>query len=458
MRRKIRIKPIIISIVIIGLIILTMYLFFRTDFFRTKRSAFMRYFQNTPEALNVFETNEFKDYNEEKKTKPYIRKADIQIQSSSNVADTNILDKVKMNIVQKVNAEEDKANVEASVSHDGNKLFEMSGIKDQEEYGLYSNEIAKTYICVRNEDLKRIVNDSNLQISLPNTIQIYDFDDIVETTDVEKDKIKECLDIMKNDVSQSAYTKDSKKIKINDKKYNTKCYTLNLSKEESANLQIDLLNKIMNDSFLMDYITSKAKLLNADEEYTNINSLKDIMNKRIKALSKNKNEAEELKITVYENKQKNIRTEVDYGNNSIAITHLKEDEGEFSSLKINNKTYSILKENGKYTISYNSKEDIEKNIKIEYSQEGSLENNDIKNKMVITQSEGIKSITYLYNDSVEFSNDIGKLNGFDNVARVTLNDYNDEEIKNFAEALKSKINSVYISKGASIGINLDPIF
>ena len=107
-------------------------------------------------------------------------------------------------------------------------------------------------------------------------------------------------------------------------------------------------------------------------------------------------------------------------------------------MKINNKTYSILKENGKYTISYNSKEDIEKNIKIEYSQEGSLENNDIKNKMVITQSEGIKSITYLYNDSVEFSNDIGKLNGFDNVARVTLNDYNDEEIKNFAEALKSK--------------------
>ena len=39
-----------------------------------------------------------------------------------------------------------------------------------------------------------------------------------------------------------------------------------------------------------------------------------------------------------------------------------------------------------------------------------------------------------------------------------LNNYPVEQIEPFIKQLKEKINQVYISKGASIGINLDPIF
>lgn len=65
---------------------------------------------------------------------------------------------------------------------------------------------------------------------------------------------------------------------------------------------------------------------------------------------------------------------------------------------------------------------------------------------------------YVYSDSVTFAEEIGKIQDFGTTDNIVLNDYDDEEIKAFAESLKKKINDVYVKKGASIGINLDPLF
>jgi hypothetical protein len=82
--------------------------------------------------------------------------------------------------------------------------------------------------------------------------------------------------------------------------------------------------------------------MNFNEEYTTINSLNDIIKKRIGELQSKPDTAGDLKINVFEYKQKNIRTEIKNGENTIQIDHLKEDNIETSSIKINNKMYIIL--------------------------------------------------------------------------------------------------------------------
>ena len=78
--------------------------------------------------------------------------------------------------------------------------------------------------------------------------------------------------------------------------------------------------------------------------------------------------------------------------------------------------------------------------------------------MTIKRKTGIKKITYLYNDEIDFTKDIGQIKDFEGFTTVKLNDMQDSELTTFIKLLKNRINDVYVSKGASIGINLDPIF
>ena len=127
---------------------------------------------------------------------------------------------------------------------------------------------------------------------------------------------------------------------------------------------------------------------------------------------------------------------------------------------MNKDRYSIEYDGNKYYFEHEntSEENFTKKIRIEYSQSGSVESNDIKNNMVIIKNDGAKSITYAYSDTVNFTKDIGKIDDFGTNKVIVLNDYSDDDLKSFFELLRKKINDVYVKKGSLIGINLDPIF
>lgn len=460
MRRKLNIKLIIILSLILILLIVGIVLYFTTDFFRTKRSAFFRYFNNTTDVLNILEKDQYKEYRERKQITPYIRNGEITIQNSSNIADSGILDKIKFNILEKTDSKNQKSNIDVSIKKDSNQLEKITGIRDKDIYGLFCEDVTNTFICVKNFDLKRIANDIGINNSVvPNELANINIDKIVEISNNERKHLLECTNILNTSVPDTSYNKDGKKrIKINDKSYTTTAYTLSLDEPENANVQIELLEKISRDSILMDFFASKFMLVGLDEKYTKINSLNEAMKTKIEQLRKSPSEAGKLSITVFEYKQKNIRTEIKIGNNTIVIDHITDDNIETSSIKINDTLYQLQYNGNNYSITYQDGANNDKKIKIDYNQEGKIENNDIKNYLTINLSEGIKNITYSYNDKVEFVSNGTKISGFEEKGNVILNDYNDEEIKSFIQNLKEKINSVYVTKGASIGINLDPLF
>ena len=461
-KRKIR----LILFLILILIIVVLVLFFNTDIFRTKRSAFLRYFNQTSDALDVLSTDKFDEYNEKKENSSFIRNAQATIQSSNNVANSDILDKIKFNITEKRDDNNEKCELNFTINNKSDILENITAVKDKELLGIYCEDIANGYITIKNNDIKRIANDFGIENTLivPNVIRNIKIKTLLETSKLEKKHLEKISEIIKNDVPNTAYIKDGqKKVTVNGVTYTSNVYRLTLNATDNTKLQIAILQYISKDSILMDYITSKFKLLGFDEQYTSINALNKLMNEKIDELNKNPEAAKELEIIIYGNKQKNLRMEISnlFGK-KVEVEHKDEDNVEYSSISIDGNKYSLENNKDTYTFKYEDANDSKfgKKLSVEFNQTGSASENDIKNSATINYQSGIKSITYKYNDTVNFTDDIGKVTSInsDDTSKIILNDYSDEDLKSFFKTLKEKINDVYAKKGASIGINLDKIF
>ena len=454
---KMKIIIILISIIIIAIILAI--LFFFTDVFRTKKGAFYRYIKMTESGLQVLNITEFDEYKNIKQTMPYIRKAEMIVKTSSNIADSSIMDKLKLNMESKVNNDTEKANSNITIKSNNTELFNVTFAKDKKNYAFYSPQISTAFIGIKNENLREISKAIVGDVYVPDEIMEIKMDKLLEVTDIEKKHIEEYYNLLKNNTPDTTYSKGTNKIKIRDKDYKTTTYTLKLSGKESADASISILSKLSQDSIMMDFLTSKFKLLNMSDEYTDINTLNIRMQEKIEKLKSNSQDADNIEITVNEFRQKNIKTEIKINDKVYSITHIEDDGKEILILGIDEKSLEIDKEKENYNFKYTYyKDEIEKSVEVNYKKEGTIEENNISNIMEITTTNGIKKVTYSYKDTVNFTNDIGMIKTFDENQSVILNNYPVEQVTAFMKQLKNKINSVYINTGAIIGINLDPIF
>ena len=214
----------------------------------------------------------------------------------------------------------------------------------------------------------------------------------------------------------------------------------------------------------MNFITSKFKLLNFNNNYTDINTLNSIMRERIEQLKENPELAGEFSITVYEYKQKNIQTKIQINNITLTISNINNNEGNFVTIKIeqeNQPTIDIKIENnnGTHTLKIQKNdEDIINSIEFIYNMTGTVAENNVKNHLTINIVDGIKTVSFEYNDTINFTNEVGKFKDMEDEKVAVINDYGQDYLNEFLNTIKNQINNVYITQGASIGINLDPLF
>jgi hypothetical protein len=466
-RRKLKkdVKFKIIAGVILLILAAGVALYFNTDIFRTKREVFIKYFDQTFEATKILENESNSAYNEKKITSKYKRVGTAKIISSSNVADSKVLDKLKFSIGERTDNGNEKSAIMINVMNGMEIMEEINLLKDGDNFGFYCKDVANSYVFVKNGEMKKILNLAGINDlgMVPNYIGSMDPKYLVETTDVEKQHINKILDIMKNNVPNNAYNKDGKtKVNVDGTDYEANAYSLTLSSNDSATLYIDVLEKITKDSILINYFASKAKLMGMDAKYTEVNSLNEYFQKVISDLRKDPSKAKELKVVVYENSMKNIRTDISFGDVKIIIDHIKKDDKETSVFKLNEFSFKMSKDkSNNYT--YEIKKDKtakseEFRLEIALTQTGNVDDNSIRNKGTINLTNGIKHLTLEYNDTVNFTDEIGTILSVDNTSHIILNDSSDNDIKTFINELKKKINTVYVNKGTELGINLDPIF
>lgn len=461
---KVKRNLIIICSVIVLLVATIFVLYMTTDIFRTKRGAFFRYAMQIPEIIDVLDTSEnYQTFQKTKQTNTYTTTGEMKITSSENIADQSILNRVNMTVFGKTDNKKEQSNYDISIRSDNNELFNMTIARDKDLYGFYSEKVADGYIVFRNNDLPELAKKMNIEFAenLPDKITLFNKEEILKVSNIEKKHLAEYIKIIRNQAPDTSYSKNTKeRIEIEGQKYDTTSYTLRLNSEQNSNLQISILNKLVQDSIMMNFLTSKCMLLNFNSDYTDINTLNSMMKQRIEDLQNNPNLAGEFSITVYEYRQKNIQTKIQIENKTIIISNIDN----IVTIKIEEEsepTIDFKIENNNDTFTIKLQEDNEgfvNSIEIIYNMNGTVAENNIQNHMTINLVDGIKTVSFEYNDSINFTNDVGNFKNMQDGKVAVINDYDQNYLNEFLNAVKNQINSVYISQGASIGINLDPLF
>ena len=449
-------KRVVINLVALALIITIALLYFFTDIFRTKRGAFYKYFNNIPTMLKVVDSNDYADYKKAKKQYAYTREAEMTIQSSENYADSNILDKIKYVITSNVNDKAGRMSTDIEIKNGNNSVNKTTIRRDKEVYGIYNPEIVTGYVVVKNNGLENVWKA--LDVDYASQIIMFNIDEFNDISKTEKKHLSDFFKLIKQ-VPNTSYPKErNKDITIDGEDYIANAYILDLDEEETKELEIQLIDKLKSDSILMNYFTSKMRLLNLGEDYTDINMFNQKLNTRMSKLQSGELKEKPVKITIYENKRNNIRTEIKYGDDTYILENIIKDDSQKVSFKKNDEyTYKIGRKENEHYIYVENNSDLKQSVEITYHQEGNLNDNTVSNVATIVRTEGIKKVTYLYKDKVKFSNDV-VIPDIDLSLAVILTDYKEESIRSFFKDLKVKINKVYVQKGAEIGISLDPIF
>ena len=465
---KLKRNLIIIFSIIIILAATVFVLYITTDIFRTKRGAFFRYAMQIPEIFDILDTeDEYQTYIKTKESNTYTTNGEMKITSSQNIADESILNKVIMTVSGKTNNKKEQANYDISIKSNNTNLFDMTVARDKNLYGFYSSQIADGYIVFRNDKLNDFAQKINIENAdnIPNQIILFNKDEILNVSNIEKKHIEEYVKMIKNQAPDTSYSKNSKeKIEIEGQKYNTTSYTLKLNSEQNSELQIAILSKLVQDSIMMNFITSKCTLLNFNNKYTDINTLNSLMKQRITDLENNPELAGEFSITVYEYWQKNIQTKIQLGNKIITISNIDNDGDNFVLIRMEETdeptiNIKIEKNNGTHTIKIQKDDSgIITSAEFIYNMTGTVAENNVQNHLTINLIDGIKTVSFEYNDTINFTNDVGEFKSMQDGKIAVINDYDKEYLNQFLTLVKNQINAVYISQGASIGINLDPLF
>ena len=462
-------RNLIISFSIIILLIAIIFvLYITTDIFRTKRGAFFRYFIQIPNVFDVLETSSnYQNCQKIKEEKSYLTNGEMVITDSNNIADESIMSKLKLNLSGKVDNISEKSNTDITISSENKQLFNMTVARDKNLYGFYAPKIADGYIVVRNDG----INDLAEKFGILNTNNIPDelvpinIQKILELSNNEKKHLQKYLEIIKNQAPDTAYSKNNnEQIEIDGKRYQTNSYTLTLNSQQNANLQIALLEQLTKDSIMMNMITSKCKLLNLGESFTDINTLNNILKERIEELKNDSSIAGSFSMTVYEYKQKNIQTKIIIDDTEIKLSNVSDENKDFAILELQNSSNRKIiaeinkKDDGHSTKLQKQEDNITDSIEIEYNMSGTVEENNVQNHYIIKLVNDIKNITFKYDENVIFTDDIGTFKEIQDGKVAVINDYDVDYAREFIKLVKNQINSVYINEAASIGINLDPIF
>ena len=465
---KLKRNLILIFSIVIILVTAIFVLYMTTDIFRTKRDAFFRYALQIPDIFDVLDTNdEYQTYQKTKQSNTYLTTGEMKITSSENIADESILSKVNMTVFGKTDNKKEQANYDITIRSDNNNLFSMTAARDKDLYGFYSEQIADGYIVFRNENLTDLATKMNIENAenIPNQINIFNKEEILNVSNIEKKHLEKYIKIIRNQAPDTSYSKSqNEKIEIEGQKYDTTAYTLSLNSEQNSNLQISILSELTKDSIMMNFITSKCKLLNLNNNFTDINTLNSIFKQRIENLQNNPNLAGDFSITVYEYKQKNIQTKIQINNKLITISNINNDNNKFATIKIEEEskpTINLKVENDNDTYKIKLQKDdsgIINSLELIYNMTGTVAENNIQNHLKINLVDGIKSASFEYNDTINFTTDVGDFKNMQDEKVAVINDYDQDYLNEFLKMVKDQINSVYISQGASIGINLDPLF
>ena len=466
-------KGIIIAIVIIILLIVIavggvmLYLF--TDLFKSNQTLFLKYIDQTMQSMKYEINEQTKDIIEAQKENPYQIKGTLNFDyDGSENKQAEILKQIKVELETNANGQEEKTYTKASALYQNQNLFNLEYANSNNIYALKSDEIVTAFIGVRNENLKVLAQKLGMQdnSNIPDSITPIDYEDLLNISEEEKQHISDTyLPVIVNNIEKSKYSKQSNiPITKEGVEYNTTAYRVDLTSEDIANISVKLLETLKQDSITLNFIATKAKILNLPEEYTQVNNLTKQIDEQIKKIEDSEKSPENgVSIVVYEEKGQTVLTEIIVKNN-VKFTLYASNTNQKNSIY-------VMAENLSTSNDYNTVEmqvtqtktakqtnteilvnkDNDKGLEIYLTNEGLPSDEKVTTTCEINYNDGNDKYIANYEQEINF-NEENEIISLDNTNCAILNDYPTDQLSLLIVLIDQQIQNVMNQKMQQLGI------
>ena len=449
MARKTRIAiiTVAISLLVITIIGILAFLYLETDAFKTNETLFTKYLAQNFEELDNLKNNSNSTTKSLLENSKYTSKIDGQIEYIENkdTSDENKNSSVN-NIKLKINVQKDNQNkykyYDMAIQNENEKLLGVEYIKTQGTQGIRLNGIQQ-FVSTQNEE-NEILKEFNIK-TIDKLTSSIDIDSIISFSEEEKQTIKNnYMNILKSNISKDKYHKQSKAlITVNNKDIQTNAYYISMTLEEYNNLYVKMLQQLEKDEILLakiDAIEEQLKEYNVEENLKD--KIIEKINEKIKNIQDNNIGNDEVKITVYENNGKTVRTSIENGTDKLALDFYNEASMKITQTKmedvVKEKTIKIEKQKKDTQINtmieYSNSEENQEKYNITLNYEETNQNNNIQKNVELSISNDKNQANLKINDTInivdEFENEITL-----NEDNVNIDELEDEQKSSISEIL-----------------------
>ncbi len=437
MPKKKRITILIISIVLLIATTLGIlaFLYIETDMFKSNEILFAKYFSQNFNIVDVLENIKSSEIENILNNSKYTSDLNANIEYVENIGTTDENKNSKINDVGiKIKSNVDKNNQYSyrniAIGTNETDLFKVEYINQNEDYGIRLNKIIEFVSININQD-NEVLEKLEIE-NLDEMLSSINMNSILNFSEEEKQSlINTYLEVIQSNISKEKYYKQPKTlITINNKEMQSNSYYIKLTIEEYNNLKIKILEQIIKDEIIL----SKIDLLEneAKQKYNKLDkSLREIfienIKNKIEEIKDNNIGKDEVRITVYENNRKTVRTSIEKGKEKATIdlynAGIKIYYTELGETIIE-ESIIIEKQNNSVSVKYENIED--NNIIIS----AKLNLEEILNEENISKNIQLNIANKNYESTLNINNNIQIVQEFGN--KITL-DTNNIKLNNLSE-------------------------
>lgn len=421
MRQKRNSKIILIAIILLVILILLAgfaYTYFATDTFKSNKELFFKYVMQMGDEEEGFIEANLKEYFEKQKNTPYMNEGSLSV----NVTDPNNQEQFEninnMNVTfdGQVDTTNSQLLQNISINYSDRVKFPFSFKQIGNTIGIQTKYVGSKYIAVDKDELQNTEGSFEKLEEFSNvTVTQEDLQHIKDTY----------FNILKEQLQDSNFSKIEET--------NSKGYRLTLTGEELKNITVKLLETLKNDQSTLDKLNEYIKIYKNSFKVTanDIDNLIKDINNDSEINDKN------IEITVYQEKQRTSKLTIKI--DKEATIQIEKD------ITGNSQQYNISLE-----ISQEDVAAIKINLSANYSGVQSLQSITENYELNI---ELENSVSYRYNfiNNIDFSDSIN-IETFSNSNSMLLNDYDEEQVASFMQAVEQRLEETNKKQMEELGL------
>ena len=442
MKKKRTLLIIIIMIVVLAVAGTVFgYLFFETDIFKSDKELFAKYMNQNIEMfqkMTNLKTNEI--YEGLKDEDKYESNTQISATYAEGGEISSPINELAAKIDIQKDEESDYFYADAQILFEDEEYLELETIKEQELYGVRFSDVVKQFITVKeDEQLETIANNIGIDI-----VQLQDIIAIIDgATSVNEQLISEeeaealknkYIGIISETISNGTFSSQKKAmITYNNVTTKTNSYTVMIKSEQVEEMLVNILTNLKNEEILLEYIENN-----------------EFIDETIKKLT-DEIELPTIKISLFENDGRILRTVIEIEGHKIIIESLEENgqqkfQIQFSISdddKITEYNIAAIKisdeQQEKVEITMETGEGEEEKQIITILNEMKLLKDEIDLNLSISYKKDIITTSLILNNSVSFGNGFDKKQTLEDTNNIILNKLEESRRVEIINLLKQKV-------------------